>query len=80
MTMLDHLRTEIEAVDTQLLELIAKRLELAVKVGRQKEKMSIPIRDWSVEIMEKSKKYFTEDRKALSPGIHDEVQHDLDDR
>ena len=42
MTMLDHVRTEIEAIDTQLLELIAKRLGLAVKVGRHKEKMSIP--------------------------------------
>ena len=49
MNALDQLRSEIEAVDTQLLELIAQRLELAVKVGQQKEEMGIPIRDWSVE-------------------------------
>ncbi|UCE18958.1 MAG: prephenate dehydrogenase/arogenate dehydrogenase family protein [Gemmatimonadota bacterium] len=49
MKTLDRLRTEIEEVDTKLLELIAQRLELAVKVGEEKGKMGIPIRDWSVE-------------------------------
>jgi chorismate mutase/prephenate dehydrogenase len=49
MTQLERLRAQIEAIDLQLIELVAKRLGLAVKVGKQKEKMGIPIRDWSVE-------------------------------
>ncbi|MFQ6092417.1 MAG: prephenate dehydrogenase/arogenate dehydrogenase family protein [bacterium] len=49
MTKLEQLRTEIETIDVKLIELIAKRLELAVKVGQQKGRMGIPIRDWSVE-------------------------------
>lgn len=49
MTQLEQLRTQIEAIDARLIELIAKRFALAVKVGKQKEKIGIPIRDWSVE-------------------------------
>jgi chorismate mutase/prephenate dehydrogenase len=49
MSRLKQLRTQIEAIDAQLIELIAKRLGLALKVGQHKEKMGVPVRDWSVE-------------------------------
>jgi chorismate mutase/prephenate dehydrogenase len=49
MNTLDQLRDQIKAVDLELIELIARRLKLAVEVGRLKARMGKPIRDWSVE-------------------------------
>jgi chorismate mutase/prephenate dehydrogenase len=49
MSHMKQLRAQIEAIDVQLIELIAKRLGLAVQVGQQKKKMGAPIRDWSIE-------------------------------
>ncbi len=49
MSRIKELRAQIEEVDGQLIELVAKRLELAVQVGQQKKKLGAPIRDWSVE-------------------------------
>jgi len=49
MNQLEHLRVQIKAVDTKLMELIVKRLELAVAVGQQKRKLDKPIRNCSVE-------------------------------
>jgi chorismate mutase/prephenate dehydrogenase len=49
MDRLKRLRTEIAHIDEQLVELIARRLELAEQIGREKRNTGSPIRDWSVE-------------------------------
>lgn len=40
-----HLREQIEEIDSQILELIGKRLEVVRKVGAAKKKLNKPIRD-----------------------------------
>lgn len=47
--MLDDLRDEIKSVDAQIASLVARRFELALKVGKEKEKTNQPVRDYSVE-------------------------------
>ena len=46
---LENLRAQIQKVDEELIALFARRLDLAVKIGRKKRRLSMPIRDWSVE-------------------------------
>ncbi len=47
--MLDDLRTEIREIDNQIAHLVAKRLEVAREVGREKEANGLPVRDFGVE-------------------------------
>lgn len=42
---MEELRREIDRIDSELLSLIAKRLEVAKKIGEYKKKNKIPIRD-----------------------------------
>ncbi len=49
MNRLQKWRTDIGHIDEQLIELIARRLELAEKIGLEKRLANSPIRDWSVE-------------------------------
>jgi chorismate mutase/prephenate dehydrogenase len=49
MAQLDHLRDDIEEIDGKLVELIAKRLALALQVGEEKIQKGMPMRDWTVE-------------------------------
>jgi len=42
-------RADIAGIDEQIIGLIARRLELAEKIGREKRRAGKPIRDWSVE-------------------------------
>lgn len=43
--MLDELRKQIDEVDSQLIELLGKRLELARQVARVKKQYNLPIHD-----------------------------------
>ena len=49
MDLLKKLRAEIAEIDQRLIELIASRLDLVEKIGREKRRAGKPIRDWSVE-------------------------------
>lgn len=49
MNRLQKWRTDIGHIDEQLIELIARRLDLAEKIGLEKRRANSPIRDWSVE-------------------------------
>ncbi len=42
-------RGDIAHIDERLVELIARRLQLAEKIGQEKRRAGKPIRDWSVE-------------------------------
>jgi chorismate mutase len=42
---LEGLRSQIEKIDRQLVELIGKRRELAIEVGRVKQTLGLPILD-----------------------------------
>jgi chorismate mutase/prephenate dehydrogenase len=46
---LEELRTELRQVDNRIAELIAERLRLAEDVGREKERLGLPIRDYATE-------------------------------
>jgi len=45
MARLDALRTEIEAVDAELVAILARRLQLATEIGRVKGELNLPIMD-----------------------------------
>lgn len=47
--MLDDLRKEIRGVDASIAELIAKRLDLAKRIGEEKVKLGLPVRDYATE-------------------------------
>ena len=47
---LNALRAEIGAVDNQLFNLVAKRLELARKIGVEKKRLGLKIEDENVEV------------------------------
>jgi len=47
--MLNELRTEIREIDNQIAKLVAKRLDVAREIGRQKEASGLPVRDFGVE-------------------------------
>lgn len=49
MTPLDELRDQVRAIDQKLVDLIADRILLAQKIGKQKRKKGIPLRNWNVE-------------------------------
>jgi chorismate mutase/prephenate dehydrogenase len=49
MNRLEKWRGDIGQIDEQLIELIARRLELAEKIGLEKRRTKSPIRDWSIE-------------------------------
>lgn len=55
---LDELREEIRDLDSQLLGLVAKRMDLARKVGHHKKQNKLPIKNYKVEkaIMERAEK------------------------
>lgn len=42
---LEELRSRIEKIDRQLVELIGKRRELAIEVGRVKQTLGLPVLD-----------------------------------
>ena len=42
---LDDLRSKIEQLDRELVDLIGRRRDLAVEVGRRKQKLGLPIMD-----------------------------------
>ena len=43
MDVLNHLRQEIDALDRELIQLFAKRLELVTQVGEVKHEKGLPI-------------------------------------
>ena len=43
--MLDAARAEIDDIDNQIVELLAKRLEICKKLGRYKKKNNVPIQN-----------------------------------
>jgi chorismate mutase / prephenate dehydrogenase len=47
--MLNKLRDEIKSIDAQIASLVARRFELALEVGKEKEKTGQQVRDYSVE-------------------------------
>ena len=47
--MLDDLRKQIRAVDSQIAALVAERLRLAGAIGEEKEQLGLPVRDFATE-------------------------------
>jgi len=43
--MLEKSRTEIDEIDTKIVELLAKRLEICKKLGKYKKKNNVPIQN-----------------------------------
>ncbi|MFH0883596.1 MAG: prephenate dehydrogenase/arogenate dehydrogenase family protein [bacterium] len=68
-TMLDELRNQIREVDASIAELIARRLDLARRIGEEKVKLGLPVRDFATEkrVLE------TMDRHAERLGIDREI-------
>jgi chorismate mutase/prephenate dehydrogenase len=49
MSELDVLRAQMAEVDRQIVQALARRLELAASIGEAKRKAGLPLRDWDVE-------------------------------
>jgi chorismate mutase/prephenate dehydrogenase len=49
MSSLDVLRAQMQEVDRQILQLVARRLELAQSIGQAKRNAGLPLRDYDVE-------------------------------
>ncbi len=65
MLRLDQLRRRIAQLDSALLALVAERMELAREIGEEKLRLSLPLRDYTVErvVLERSQ------RLALELGV-----------
>jgi chorismate mutase / prephenate dehydrogenase len=70
---LEALRTELAAVDQQLLELIARRQELATEIGRIKLAAGIPTRDYSQERVVIQRARDAAGAHGLSPDLGEEL-------
>jgi chorismate mutase/prephenate dehydrogenase len=46
---IEKLRKEVKEVDKEIIKLIAKRLSITKKIGGNKKKKGIPLKDWKVE-------------------------------
>jgi chorismate mutase/prephenate dehydrogenase len=49
MNEIEKLRKEVREVDKEIIKLIAKRLSITKKIGGNKKKKGIPLKDWKVE-------------------------------
>lgn len=49
MKKLASLRKKVKAVDREIIRMIYQRLSLTEKIGREKKRLQLPLRDWSVE-------------------------------
>jgi chorismate mutase / prephenate dehydrogenase len=70
---LEALRTELAAVDQQLLELIARRQELATEIGRIKLAAGIPTRDYRQERVVIQRARDAAGAHGLSPDLGEEL-------
>ena len=48
---LSQLRTQVSQIDTEILILLERRMQLAVKIGRRKKQMGKPIFDEQREVL-----------------------------
>lgn len=74
---LDRLRKEIADIDEEILTLIKKRLDTAQKVGEEKEKQNLPIKDYSVEKKVFERNLKVANRLGLYPKMADAISHIL---
>lgn len=49
MTDLETLRKKVKEIDRDIINMIARRTELTILIGSEKERLGIPLRDWEVE-------------------------------
>lgn len=70
---IENLREQIRDIDTQILELCAKRMSVCRQVGEYKRKHKLPVKDYKVEkqILEKTKS------KAEDLGIYPELAESM---
>jgi chorismate mutase/prephenate dehydrogenase len=70
---LEELRSELEAVDRELLTLIARRQEIAAEIGRSKRSAGVPTRDYGQErvVIQRAR------ARAAAQGISPDLAEDL---
>ena len=70
---LDELRLQVRCLDEQLLQLVAKRQELARSIGRIKSATQLPIKDYRVEkeVLERSR------AQARALGLYESMAEEL---
>lgn len=71
--MMDPLRDQIDAIDAELVDLIAKRIEVARKIARIKKQEQLPILDGSREEAIKAKVRDLAKAEGISPHVMEEV-------
>ena len=71
--MLDDLRKNIDNIDEQLVELIAKRIEIVKKIGEFKKQNNLPVLDKNrfEKVLEKVEK------KAIQQGLSQDFVKEL---
>jgi len=70
---MDPLRDQIDAIDAELVDLIAKRIEVARKIARIKKQEQLPILDGSREEAIKAKVRDLAKAEGISPHVMEEV-------
>lgn len=73
---LSELRGEVAALDKQILQLIAERLEVTRSIGEIKQKRGLPIRDFrvEVEVLRRARE------RARSVGLDERVAEEISER
>ena len=77
MATLDELRREVRDINGEILQLIRKRLEITEKIGKEKKKKGIPLKNWEVEkeVIEDAEK--TARRIGLSSSLAKRIMQPL---
>ncbi|MCA8943036.1 MAG: bifunctional chorismate mutase/prephenate dehydrogenase [Planctomycetes bacterium] len=67
------LRDQLGALDRELIELVAKRQQLAAAIGREKRRVGVPVRDFQQErdVLERARRIAAE--SGVSPTIAEEL-------
>ena len=70
---LDELRTQLAAIDREMMDAVARRQALAVQIGQVKRDVGLPVRDYRQErdVVERSRQAASD--RGLSPALGEEL-------
>src|SRR5262245_56501680 len=70
---LDELRTQLAAIDREMMDAVARRQALAVQIGQVKRAAGLPVRDYRQErdVVERSRQAATD--RGLAPALGEEL-------
>lgn len=73
MNKLEKMREEVKKIDSDIIELISKRLKITARIGEKKKESGIPLRNWEVE----KKVFDNAEKNALEHGLPPNLVKDI---